>query len=344
MTTVLRNVMAAFAASLSLPFLGVAVAFAGEGAQWRIESADETVRPNIPESESLGGIVWITNDVYWAVNDRRPVVWEMSLPVDRSNGKISGCSLRRFFDPEDSVDVEAIALDPVDGTVWLADEHHNRIARHDPANGRLTGEALLPKAMQSHYPELGLESLTTDREGLVMWTCTEEALTIDGSRSTRKSGSDVRITKLHRRSADEAWAVAGQWIYRTDPMAGGPWYIDGCDNARSGIAELCLLDDGSLLVLEREFSKVLIPRLRCRIYVADVSGATEVHGLATVADAKDIKRVSKRKLYETSGFSMYEGMCLGPKLSDGATLLVLVADGDGHRALRSVMTLRLYRH
>lgn len=342
--TVLRNVMAAFAASLSLLFLGVAAVFAGDGAQWRIESSDETVRPDIPESESLGGMVWITNDVYWAVNDRRPVVWEMSLPVEMSNGKITGCSLRRLFDPEDSIDVEAIALDPIDGAVWLADEHHNRIARHDPANGRLTGEAILPKAMQSHYPELGLESLTIAPDGLVMWTCSEEALTVDGSRSTRKSGSDVRLTKLQRRSAADAWTVSGQWIYRTDPIAGGPWYIDGCDSARSGVAELCLLDDGSLLVLEREFSKVLVPRLRCRIYVADTAEATEVHGLAAVADIKDVRRVSKRKLYETSGFSMYEGMCLGPKLADGSTLLVLVADGDGHRALRSVMTLRLYRH
>lgn len=336
--------MAAFAASLALPLIGVAAEFADGGAQWRIEPADETVRPDIPESESLGGIAWVSNDVYWAVNDRRPVVWEMSLPVDPSSGKIRQCTLRRLFDPEDSVDVEALAIDPNDGMVWLADEHHCRVASHNPVNGKLVGKASLPQSMRSHYRDLGLESLAMDKDGLVMWTCTEEALTTDGPRSTRKSGSDVRITKLQRSGADLPWTVSGQWIYRTDPIAGRPFHIAGTDYSRSGIAELCLLDDGSLLVLEREFSKVLIPRLRCRIYLADVTNATDVHRLATISGAKEIRRAAKRRLYETTGFSMYEGMCLGPKLSDGSTLLVLVADGDGHKALRSVMTLRLYRH
>ena len=46
-------------------------------------------------------------------------------------------------------------------------------------------------------------------------------------------------------------------------------------------------------------------------------------------------------LFETTGLSMYEGLCLGPKLSDGTRLLVMVSDGE-KKAFRSVMTLRLY--
>ena len=81
-------------------------------------------------------------------------------------------------------------------------------------------------------------------------------------------------------------------------------------------------------MLEREFSKVLIPRLRCRLYETDFSSATDVQGLASISNAPSLKKVEKRLLYETTGLSMYEGLCLGPKLSDGARLLVLVSDGD----------------
>ena len=112
-------------------------------------------------------------------------------------------------------------------------------------------------------------------------------------------------------------------------------------HAMARIAELCLLEDGTLLVLEREFSKVLIPRLRCRLYETDFSSATDVQGLASISNAPSLKKVEKRLLYETTGLSMYEGLCLGPKLSDGARLLVLVSDGD-KKTFRSVMTLRLY--
>ncbi len=315
---------------------------AGAGYRWRIEPVGEIARPCIPGSASLGGISWVSNDVYWAVTDWNPVVWELELPVDLRSGRLSGCNLTRLCEPQDAVDVEAIVRDPLDGSVWIADERSCRITRHDPATGRRTGRVELPPLMDGIYLDLGLESLTMSGDGLVMWTCTEEALKDDGPRSTKAHGSDVRLTRLCRKGKDAPWEVAGQWVYLTDPIAGGPWSISGRDMSRSGVSELCLLEDGTLLVLERELSKALIPRLRCRIYEVDFTSATDVNGIGSIGQANGLRRVGKRMLFETKGLSMYEGMCVGPKLADGSRLMVLVSDGD-RQTLRTVFSLRLYR-
>lgn len=315
---------------------------AGDGFRWRIEQSSEIARPAVPESAAMGGVTWVSNDVYWTVTDWNPQVWEMVLPVDPQSGSIKECRIRSLSSPQDALDVEGIARDPLDGSVWMSDERNQRITRHDPLSGKRLDTVDLPPIMNGIYEDLGLESLTISKDGLVMWTCTEEALKVDGSRSTNQSGSDVRLTKLIRNGLGDRWLMAGQWVYRTDPIAGGPWYMYGTNSARSGISELCVLDDGTLLVLEREFSKVLIPRLRCRIYEIDLSFATEVSGVDSIKKIDGLKRADKRLLFETSGFSMYEGMCVGPELSDGSRLVVLVSDGNKY-TLRTVMTLRLRR-
>ena len=317
-------------------------AAAGEGFRWRVEAADEMRRPDEPGSESLGGIAWVSNDVYWAITDWRPVVWELSLPVDPSSGKFKGCVMRRLGRPEKAVDVEGLARDPLDGSIWIADERRASIDRYDPVTGKQTGSVELPPAFKDFYIDSGLESLNISADGLCLWTCAEEALKPDGPRATRSQGTDIRLSRFERKSADSPWKASGQWVYRTDTIAGGPWRNrKGKDLSRVGISELCRLDDGTLLVLEREFSTVLFPRFRCRIYETDMSSAMDVQGLVAISNAPSLKRVEKRLLFETTGLSMYEGMCLGPKLQDGARLLVLVSDGD-KGALKSVLSLRLY--
>jgi len=314
--------------------------------RWKISAVDEIVRPDETNSLSMSGITRVSNDVYWAVTDHPAVVWELSLPVDPCTGKPAGCRLSRLFEPERAFDVEGIAFDPLDGSVWLADEEDATVKRYDPRSGRLTGEAALPPAMKGFVVDSGLESLAIGGGGLEMWTCTEEALVKDGPRSTKTAGTDVRLTKLSRKSAGSPWSVCGQWIYRTDPLAGGPWYMSSRgrkkDCSRSGVSELCVLEDGTLLVLEREFSVVLIPRIRCRIYEVDLHAECEVSGVASLKGLPEERRARKKLLYETSGFAMYEGICPGPELADGSRLLVLVSDGD-KRTVRSVLVLRLAR-
>lgn len=335
--------LVAIAACLFLPACLLLPAATGEGFRWRIEAVGELTRPNDPESASMGGIAWVSNGTYLAVTDWNPAVWQLEMPADPSDGKLKGCTIRRHCRPAGAVDVEAIALDPLDGSIWLADERTCSVKRFDLATGRETGIVALPPMFGDIYRDSGFESLTISADGLTMWTCTEEALRCDGARATHSAGTDVRLVRLARTAAKEPWKVSGEWVYRTDCIAGGAWPGGGGrDLSRCGVAELCVLDDGALLVLEREFSKVIIPRLRCRIYEADLSSATDVQGLSSISNAPSLKRAEKRMLYETSGFSMYEGMCLGPRLRDGSRMLVLVSDGD-KRTFRSVLSLRLHQ-
>lgn len=334
---------------LSVFLLAVAVAFpliAGKMSRWKAEVVDEILRPDIPESDSLGGVAWVSNNVYWAVTDEKwhPVVWELEFPMDAITGKLNACHMKILCRPQKANDIEGLALDPFDGSIWLVDEREGCIGQYDPKTGmRLEGVVELPAVMRGFQRDFGMESLTIGKDGLSMWTCSEESLRADGPRSTRKQGSDVRLTRLAREKEKKTarWKATGQWVYRTDPIAGGPWYnADNEECSRSGVSELCLLEDGTLLVLEREFSVVVVPRFRCRIYEVDLSKATDVLNRSSVKDVQGLVRVEKRLVFETTGFAMYEGMCTGPKLADGSRLLVLVADGD-KRALRSVMALRL---
>ncbi len=318
--------------------------WAGEGFRWRIDAADEILRPDLPEADSMGGIAWVSNSTYWAITDEknRPVVWTLDLPTDSVTGKVSACRMSILCRPEGVWDAEGIVRDPLDGTLWIADEHACAITRHDPVTGRrLPGEVALPPVLKRFYKDSGLESLAITPDGRAMWTCAEEAVAPDGPRATRAKGTDVRLVRLVRDAAGAPWRVDGSWLYRTDSIAGKPWLNNkGEDLSRSGIAELLVLEDGTLLVLEREFSVVMVPRLRCRIYETDFSGATDIASRAERAAEGAVSKVQKRLLYETIGFSMYEGMCVGPRLADGSRLLVLVSDGD-KRSLKSVLTLRL---
>ena len=336
----MRRVACVIVAGLLLPGL------AGEGFKWRIDAADEILRPDMPEADSMGGLAWVSNSTYWAITDekKKPVVWTLELPSDAVTGKVSECRMSILCRPEGVVDAEALVRDPLDGSMWIADERSCTITRHDPLTGRRMPNVVeLPQVLKRFYKDSGLESLTIAPDGLAMWTCAEEAVEPDGPRSDRTHGTDVRLVRLVRASVGAPWRVDGQWVYRTDSIAGKSWLDSaGKDMSRSGIAELCVLEDGSLLVLEREFSVVMIPRLRCRLYEVDFTGATDVASWETLSAGGAAVQVQKRLLHETMGFSMYEGMCVGPKLADGSRLLVFVSDGD-KRSLRSVLTLRLSR-
>lgn len=329
-------------AALATVAVSALSAFSGEGFRWRIDEVNEIMRPDVAGAAYVGGIAWVTNDTYLAVTDRKSVIWEMTLPYNPQTGRILSCGLKHLCEPEMAVDVEAIAFDRIDGSVWLADERVVTIRQYSFVSGRaLPGRVDIPESFKGFRTNFGFESLSMGKDGLSMWTCTEEALKTDGPRATRKDGTDIRLTQFRRNSSNDPWRIFGQWVYHTDSVAGGPWYNEeNKDLSRSGISELCVLEDGTVLVLEREFSVVLFPRLRCRIYETDMSSAKNVISRKNLVGLNDADRVRKKLLYENTGFSMYEGMCLGPRLEDGSRMLVLVSDAD-RKSFRSVLSLRL---
>ena len=102
---------------------------------------------------------------------------------------------------------------------------------------------------------------------------------------------------------------------------------------------MCCLDDGTVLVQEREMSVkgggfLPVPSFRCRIYQVDVAGATDVSGISSLNGAT-YKPVAKKVVFaQNTGFAMYEGLCLGPRLTDGSRSLLMISDGDAGAVAR----------
>ena len=323
----------AIAMQYSIPFLAWAIPCAAMALT--LETVCEIDRP--PEPESLSSLAFVSNDVYWASTDWRPKMYELTVRR-AADGKPNGVSIALKCPLEGAKDVEGLAYDPLRGTFWAADEVNMTVCEYDPATGRRLGALEVPAIFSQRRLTYGFESLCIRADGLEMWLANEEALKCDGAVSTSKGGTTVRLARFVRADAKSAWRAAGQWAYVTDALAGSA-PLDSC---RSGLTGLCMLEDGTLLALEREYSFKPLPALRCRIYAVDRTGATDVTPIQSLAPGGDaFTPVAKQRLFDAAtGLSMYEGIAAGPVAPDGSRLIYLVSDGDKMMSKR-LLVLRL---
>jgi len=219
-------------------------------------------------------------------------------------------------------DSEGIALGPDGLNVWVSDEVASSIHEFNLATGLKVGSVSVPDIYQPANVQnnMGLESLTYGLGKL--WTGNEEALKPDGALSTTSAGSWVRIQEF-----DGPNFVAGtQYAYRTDPIARMSPFVNV---ERSGLVDLLALPNGDILALERELGGFL-PHYRTRIYLIDFAGASDVTNVSSLS-AGGFTAVGKTLLWQgNTGFSNFEGITLGPELSDGSYSLLLVSDnGSG---------------
>lgn len=315
--------------------LGAAILFAA----LKISFADEIPCP-ATVGMGLSGLAWRGGSDYCAVDDRNGNLLPMSISLDRRTGRIKSISPGRAVRLAGRHDLEEVAWDSENGGMaWVCDEADNSIRAFDPSSGVEKARVAIPAIYRKARGNFGFESLAIGPDGRELWTCNEEALVCDGPRSSQQRGSPIRLQRFTRATADAPWRPAGQWFYVTDPIGGG----DFADKARSGVSDLCVLPDGRLLALEREFSvKALIPSFRCRIYEVDVSAATDVTEVKSLLadDAKKAKPAKKRLVFDRNTlFTMYETLCLGPELEDGSRVFVMVADSGEYSASKA-MTLK----
>jgi hypothetical protein len=106
-----------------------------------------------------------------------------------------------------------------------------------------------------------------------------------------------------------------------------------------GVSELCALDDGSLLVLEREFrvpKKLIGASVEQKLYRVvpkpeqRLNPAERLTDEVTFLDKQLVARWRTKLNLTRRNLANYEGMCLGPRLSDGRQVLVLISDSQ-HR-------------
>ena len=308
------------------------------GTPWR--------RPSLPAS--LSGITWAGGTNYYAVSDdvftKEVGLYPMTVELASNGLSVVSCTIpspRNRTQLAQAYDLEAVAFDAANGTVWAADETRHTVKEYSLSDGEALRALPLPYDVYHDRSNLGIESLSLSADGKTLWACTEEALPCDGPRSSPTHGTTVRLLKFTRPTAHGDFTLAGSFPYTTDPWCQA---YDFRGKGRRGVSGLCALPDGSLLVLERELSfggnnaltALSTASLFFAVYRVEMTpgGARLSQPQPTGGTRSCASEIRKEKLASGGGsvlaFGNYEGICLGPRLPDGTWSVLLVSDaGDG---------------
>lgn len=288
--------------------------------------------PQLIPPGNYSGICHFSGDQYLVVDDKSPTdgFYSFTITFDSISGSIQKVSCNSFLHANrPHRDAEGIAWMPQWQTVLIAGEADNRILEYTKEGVPTGREIGLPEIYRSCGSNYGLESLTYSPVTHRLWTCSESTLPADGSQSTSLNGI---ANRLRLQSFNEQGLPLAQYAYQMD----APGQQRTSRIYAMGVSELLALDDGSLLVLEREFyvpSAKIGSFVRCKLYQVWPDEAATV-GVEPLTDTTSF--LSKHLVYEWTtklnltrrNLANYEGMCLGPLLADGSRVLLLVADSQ----------------
>ena len=282
---------------------------------------------------NYSGLTWLGGDSYAVVSDKTPEsgFFVFHIQTDSVSGDITEVRFEGFRSSgEANHDEEGIAFFQKDSTLLISREADNRILEYG-MNGKQTGRGLaVPFVFSTATPLYGFEALTYNAQTHRFWTTSESTLKADGLQADSKN--KVKNC-LRLQSFDEAFMPQEQYVYLMDAADSHP----SASNYVMGVASMAALDDGRLLVLEREFlvkpSKLgsfVINKIFC------VNPAQSVPVSLEKELDSDSPYMEKNLLVEwktsltlfRQDLANYEGMCLGPRLVDGSQVIVLCADSQ----------------
>jgi len=176
---------------------------------------------------------------------------------------------------------------------------------------------------------LAFESLTLSADRSKLYVATENALVQDGPATTPALASPVRF-----QSFDLASGAAGAaYAYVVDPVVAAP--NPAGSFATNGLVEILAVSPTQFLTVERSFSTGVGNAIK--LFLADMSGATDVSALGALAGAS-YTAMSKTLLLDLGtllnddGSSLIldniEGITWGPTLANGNRTLILVSDNN----------------
>ena len=217
-------------------------------------------------------------------------------------------------------DNEGVVYIPSSNTVFVSSEGDQAIREYD-LEGNPTGrEIAVPSDLKGNQGNAGFEALGYNAATGLIWTVTEKALKDD----------DASILRLQSFSASTLEA-GDRFFYR----ASSPLVTESLSKSASayvfGVPAVTALDDGRLIVLERE---VYVPG--GNVFQKAVGSFTCI-SLFLVDPVNDTAGFLQKQLltrFMTSALNLanFEGMCLGPKLADGRQTLILIADSQGGKS------------
>lgn len=169
------------------------------------------------------------------------------------------------------LDTEGLVALP-DGTFWVSDEYGPFLVHFDAAGKELerlspfTGS--LPRELSLRTPNQGMEGLTITPDGSTLVGIMQSALKTPGLQGSAKSVAFTRIVTVNL-----ATKAVSEYLY---PLANP-------QGTKVAVSEITALTNTTFLVDERDGK--LAPGADKKIYVADISGATDVGPKAAVPGA-----------------------------------------------------------
>lgn len=246
-------------------------------------------------------------------------------------------------DPYHAPDPEAMRYNAKNNTfIWssegerIVNSQKNII--EDPAITEVSSEGnfidtfQLPPQLQMKVTESGprqngvFEGLTFSEDHQSVFVSVEEPLYQDGQRAgTLDSGGITRIIKFDLKTKKPV----AQYAYKIDPVAHPP--VTPSSFKVNGISDILNIGKNKLLLIERSFST---GRLSCtiKVFLGDISSAENINDMASLKNKTGIKMVAKQLLLNMDSLGIYidniEGVTFGPKLSNGKSSLIFIADNN----------------
>lgn len=294
---------------------------------------------------NYSGITHVRDNVYAVVDDKDKVdgFKLLTLDIDSVNGKVKYASLmepegmakRRAGGVKTYCDCEGVAYFNDANTVFVSGEEEQRIMEYS-MDGTPTGRELaIPSSMGRDKIEtnLGFEALTYNAIQNRFWTTTESTLLADGEHAS-STKRDVH-NHLRFQSFDNSLQPRESYVYEMDL----PNAKKTKGTSIHGVPSLIALDDGRLIVMEREGyfpKKEYGSWVRIKLYMVNPKAETPVSldtPMASISHDTFMKKeflgsfITHLRIGQMN-LSNYEGMCLGPKLKDGRQTLILIADSQ----------------
>lgn len=261
-------------------------------------------------ASELSGITWANANQWYAISDDLPIAYPLTVQVDPTSGWIVSAALSSGTSLAAGSDLEGIAFNASNGNLFVSDEAGPAIREYSLPAGSVVQALAIPAVFANVRPNLSLESLARDPLTGDLWTANEEALSVDGPVSSIAAGTVVRLQRF-----DSSGVPSGQWAYQTDAIPSDGFSV------RSGVSDLFVLPDGGLVVFERVL-------FRQELYRVDFTGATDTSALPAL-NGGGFTVVGKALLWTGTSPHNFEGVGLGPALTNGDRTLLLVSDNGG---------------
>ena len=279
--------------------------------------------PKTVSAGNYSGITWLGASRYAIANDKSPTAgfYLMTIETDSITGELLTVREDTFLTSGlPNRDEEGICYMPESQTVFVSGEADQEIIEYN-LQGQLTGRKLnIPEVFKTAYKNGGFEALTYQPKTHRFWTTSEFTLKADGEKPTieRKIKNRLRLQSF----GDDLQPKEQYW-YESDST------IIKKQKGRSivGVSGLAALDDGRIVVLEREmyFPKKQIGSFaHVKLYVVNPT----LHKPGEILSKTLLTEFRTKVNLTRRSFANYEGICIGPKLADGRQLLILVCDSQ----------------